>query len=303
MDPTEIGDVAVNPTVFTVLWILVVLVGAYVSTGALGFIFDHISNRFPARRLFFKRLQPLCQITIYSLSGYLVVKIISPEPTSMYAILGSMALAFGLAAQDLLKDLLGGIVVLIDRPFQVGDRINVDGQYGEVTSIGLRSTKMVTPEDSLVTVPNSTILSANISNTNAGAIDCQVVVSIYLPVYLNLRLLETIAREAVLTSKEAHLQKPFIVDVRDEFREAHMTLLKVRAYVFDTRYEESFATDLTARIKKELVDRGMLPPGVQPHVHRLGDEIVAQIDKIYQHNRLAFADSLVALGTELESKM
>ena len=131
--------------------------------------------------------------------------------------------------------------------------------YGEVVSIGLRSTKLVTPDDSLVTVPNSTILSSSISNTNAGALDCQVVVDIYMPALVALDEVEDIARGAVVTSKFAYLNKPVVVNVKDEFKEVHLTHLIIKAYVFDTRYESAFAADLTRHVKKELSRRKLIP--------------------------------------------
>ena len=243
-----------------ILWALVI-VGvaygfAYLSTALL----ERVSERFPAHRLLFKRLVPVLRLSIYAVTIYLIIKfIIDPKDESLYAILASMALALGLAAKDLLNDIIGGVVVLFDRSFQTGDRISAGGHYGEVVSIGLRSTKLVTPDDSLVTVPNSSILSSSVSNTNAGALDCQVVTDLYLPAQVDLEAVENIAREAVLTSKFAFLNKPVAVLVKDEFKEAQLTHLVVKAYVFDTRYESAFATDLTRRIKKEFFRRGLLP--------------------------------------------
>jgi small-conductance mechanosensitive channel len=248
----------IDITFAKVLFILVVLAMAWGTAYVLTFVLDRLAQRLPSHRLLFKRLVPILRLLIYAATIYLVITIVSPEETSLYAILGSMALALGLAAKDLLNDIIGGIVVLFDRSFQVGDRIGVGGQYGEVVSIGLRSTKIVTPDDSLVTVPNSTVLSSIVSNTNAGALDCQVVVDLYLPASLDLEQVESIAREAVLTSKMAYLNKPVVVNVKDEFKETYLTHLIVKAYVFDTRSENAFAADLTRRIKKELIRRGIV---------------------------------------------
>ena len=253
------GDASLNINITDIFMGLIVVGVAYGIAFATTALLERIAERFPAHRLLFKRLIPILRLSIYAVTIYLVINIVSPSPESLYAILASMALALGLAAKDLLNDIIGGVVVLFDRSFQTGDRIQADGHYGEVVSIGLRSTKLVTPDDSLVTVPNSTILSSSISNTNAGALDCQVVVDIYMPALVALDEVEDIARGAVVTSKFAYLNKPVVVNVKDEFEETHLTHLIIKAYVFDTRYESAFATDLTRRVKKELSRRCLLP--------------------------------------------
>ncbi len=249
----------INITVGKMLLLFFLVAFAYGANSSINFLLERLAQRLPAQRLLFKRLIPILRLFVYAITIYICVTIISPQRESLYAMLGSMALALGLAAKDLLTDIIGGIVVLFDRSFQVGDRIAVGGYYGEVVSIGLRSTKIVTIDDSLVTVPNSTVLSSAVSNTNAGAIDCQVVVDIYLPASSDLEQVETIASEAVLTSKLAYLNKPVVVNVKDEFKETYLTHLVVKAYVFDTRYENAFAADLTRRIKKELARRELTP--------------------------------------------
>ncbi|MGY8823775.1 MAG: mechanosensitive ion channel family protein [Candidatus Latescibacterota bacterium] len=262
MDPSAIitaSDAGFNITFSKIFLALSIFAAAYGLAYSLTFLLERTAERLIAHRLLFKRLIPVLRLAIYGVTIYLVIVVVSPQEAQLYAILGSMALALGLAAKDLLNDIIGGVVVLFDRSFQTGDRILVGGHYGEVVSIGLRSTKIVTPDDSLVTVPNSSILSSTVSNTNAGAIDCQVVVDIYLPTAADLEVAEGIAREAVLTSKYTYLSKPVVVNVKDEFKETYLSHLIVKAYVFDTRYENAFAADLTRRIKKELVHRNLLP--------------------------------------------
>lgn len=262
MDPTLIDPTVggkMDITFGKVVFALLVIAAVYGVTFASTYLLERIAERFPSYRLLVKRLIPILRLAIYVTGAYIAVRIISPEQESLYAMLASMALALGLAAKDLLNDIIGGIVVLFDRSFQTGDRISADGHYGEVVSIGLRSTKLVTPDDSLVTVPNSAILSSSVSNTNAGALDCQVVVDIFLPAITDLEVVENLAREAVLTSKYAYLNKPIAINVKDEFEETYLSRLMVKAYVFDTRYENAFAADLTRRIKKALLQGGLIP--------------------------------------------
>jgi len=73
-------------------------------------------------------------------------------------------LALGLAGQETVANLIGAIVILLDKPFRIGDRIQLDGVDGVVESIGLRSTRIRNLDGHVVTVPNKTLTNATITN-------------------------------------------------------------------------------------------------------------------------------------------
>jgi small-conductance mechanosensitive channel len=151
-------------------------------------------------------------------------------------------------------------VIVFDQPFQVGDKISVSGTYGEVVSIGLRSTRITTPDDNLVSVPNAQVVDGQVSNANAGALDCQVVTDLYLPGWVDEIKAKQIAHEAAASSKYVYLEKPIVVIVKDEFKETFVTHLKVKAYVLDTRYEFLLVSDVTERARRAFREEGLLQP-------------------------------------------
>ena len=77
---------------------------------------------------------------------------------------GIAGAALALASQDFLSNFLGGVVITIDKPFKVGDRIMVDTYYGDVLMIGTRSTRIRTIDGKLVTIPNNKITSNSVMN-------------------------------------------------------------------------------------------------------------------------------------------
>ncbi|TMF57753.1 MAG: mechanosensitive ion channel, partial [Chloroflexi bacterium] len=77
---------------------------------------------------------------------------------------GVFALAFGLAFQDILKNFLAGIFLLLERPFRIGDEIMVDGRTGIVEDVQFRTTTMRTMDGEEVLVPNSIVFSQTIVN-------------------------------------------------------------------------------------------------------------------------------------------
>jgi MscS family membrane protein len=84
--------------------------------------------------------------------------------TGLLASLSIGGLAVGLAAQDTLSNLFGAVALFADKPFRVGDRIQLDSIDGSVEAIGLRSTRIRNLDGHLVTVPNRTMANANLTN-------------------------------------------------------------------------------------------------------------------------------------------
>jgi small-conductance mechanosensitive channel len=86
--------------------------------------------------------------------------------TGFAAALGIGGLAFSLAARDTIADAIAGFIILVDRPFRIGDRIEIQGvdTWGDVTDIGLRTTRIRTRDNRMVIVPNSVIGANQVIN-------------------------------------------------------------------------------------------------------------------------------------------
>jgi len=84
--------------------------------------------------------------------------------TSFLAVFGAASLAIGLALKDSLSNIGAAVLIIIFRPFRVGDFIEAAGASGTVEEINLFSTIMATPDNKTITIPNSSIISSNITN-------------------------------------------------------------------------------------------------------------------------------------------
>ena len=226
---------------------------------------DSLGERFADRRLQLKQVSALARFVIYlALIGLTASSVLRLEPGALLAVAGSIGVAFGFAFKDLLASLMAGVILLFDRPFQVGDRVSYGPWYGEVKEIGLRSVRLVTLDDNLVTIPNSNFLSDAVASANAGALDCMVVVPFYLAAAEDFVRGRELVEEAAFTSPYVYLEKPVITLVSDEFLgERFVTIVRLKAYVLDARFEKTFASDVTQRVKDAFRAAGLRGPDQQ----------------------------------------
>lgn len=109
-------------------------------------------------------LRRLSKIVLIFIAAIIVLDKFGYNVTSLVAGLGIGGLAVALAAQETLSNVFGGITILTDKPFSLGDRVKVAGTEGFVKEIGMRSTKITTLDGSELVVPNSNIAKDIIEN-------------------------------------------------------------------------------------------------------------------------------------------
>jgi MscS family membrane protein len=101
--------------------------------------------------------------------SYILLDIWGINPVGLLASAGIVGIAVGFAAKDTLANLFSGVFILADRPYKLGDYVNLDtGERGKVTHIGIRSTRILTRDDIEVTVPNAVIGNTKVVNESGG---------------------------------------------------------------------------------------------------------------------------------------
>jgi len=232
---------------------LLIIVLTYLFLRVVSGLLTVWGERTTRHRVTIKGFIPVVRIVVWIGSfSFIIVAIFRPPMASVLAISASIGVAVGFAAQDLLKNIFGGIIIIIDKPFQIGDKIQIGTHYGEVTGIGLRSTRLVTPSDNLVTVPNSEVMSNAVANANSGEENCQVVTEIYLPLSADIAHIRHIALEAAQVSRYVFLNKPVVVLFsQEDVGQKVLLKVKVKAYVNDLRNEFLFQSEITEVLTKE----------------------------------------------------
>ena len=124
----------------------------------------------------------ILNIVIIILSVYFIFSAWHVDMTAWLASAGIVGIAVGFAAKDTLANLFSGVFIMADTPYKIGDFIVLDtGERGEVTHIGIRSTRILTRDDVEVTIPNSVIANTKITNESGGPHEkyrCRVAVGV-----------------------------------------------------------------------------------------------------------------------------
>ena len=243
-----------------IFWSIVIFILGYFAIRFLSRLLESIAERWTNLRLSIKGIVPIVRIFGWTLIIYFVIaNIFEPPIETLIAFTASAGIAIGFASQDILKNIFGGIMILFDRPFQVGDKIEVGSYYGEVVRIGLRTVRIVTPDDSLVSIPNSEIVNQSVSNANAGESNCQVVAEFFLPPDIDLIKAKKIAYRAAAVSSYIYLNKPIAIIIKNEIHQGRSLLkMRLKAYVLDIRYEFPFMSEMTEIVMNEILKYGLV---------------------------------------------
>lgn len=223
-----------------------------------------ISNQFAQRRMLLQKLQSFFQFFVYMSTGISVFLFSFRIDERVLALIGgTIAVSVGFALKDLTASFVAGLTIMIDRPFQVGDRVTFEGHYGDITVIGLRSVQMQTLSDDIITIPNNKFLNDVVSSGNYGELDMQVVIPFYIGLDQDIELARELIQESASSSRYIHLPKPVAVVIEQVITDNYLAIkLTCKVYVVDTKFEKMFVSDITLRVMKEFRSNQILPPTI-----------------------------------------
>lgn len=268
---SEIQSLAKIGDLFNVGKILLLILGM-----TLLWFFVHVINKtserfsakFPSRRLLMLQVVTVLSFMIYIVGGSIIIYgVLDPTKELLIALGGSAAVAVGLALKDLVSSLVAGLILLFDRPFQVGDRVTFGSTYGEIRSIGLRAVRLVTLDDNIVTIPNARFMTDVVASGNAGALDMMVCTDFYVALDADLHLARDLVYEILVTSRYIYLKKPVEVVVTERVLAERLAVeLKAKAYVLDVKFEKAFQSDTVLRVEQAFLQKGIQRPHKDPRI-------------------------------------
>lgn len=243
---------------------LIVIVAAWVILRFADRVVERLGIVFADRRLLIQKINAFFHFGVYITTIVCTVLLSFRISKEILVILGGTgAVAMGFALKDLAASTLAGIMIMFDRPFQVGDRITFGEQYGDVIAIGLRSVKLQTLDDSTVTIPNNMFLNQVTSCGNYGVVDMQIMVDFHIGMDQDAVKARDIIQEVASNARFVYLPKPIKVIVAQWVMDNCIALrLRLKAYVLDTKYEKDFETDVTLHVMKLFKEHRIHPPAV-----------------------------------------
>jgi small-conductance mechanosensitive channel len=249
------GGLAASVFVIAAAWILLRFTARLV---------DQLGTAFGDYRLTLQKFSAFFRFGVFFATIYSVILLSLDISREMLTILGgTAAVAVGFAMKDLVASLVAGVTIMFDRPFQVGDRVTFAGQYGDILSIGLRSVKLRTLDDSMVTIPNNMLLNEVTTCGNYGVLNMQLMIDFLIGIDQDVHRAREIVLEAAVTSNFIYLTNPVEVLVSQVVTGGHVALqLRLKAYVLDTVFEKAFETDVTLRVMDTFRAEGIRPPAI-----------------------------------------
>ena len=218
----------------------------------------------------------LTKLVYYSLMAFVVLAVLNLfgiQTTSFIAVLGAAGLAVGLALQGTLSNFSAGVMLLVFRPFQLGDYIDAGGTAGTVKEIGIFATTLHSPDNVRIVVPNSAIYGQTIKNFSANDTRRNdMVVGVSYDDDLN-KVTEIINR--VVAADARVLKDPEPVIAVSEMADSSVNFI-VRPWCKKEDYW-GLRFDLTKALKEELEAGGCSIPYPQQdvHMHQVGSSSAA----------------------------
>jgi small conductance mechanosensitive channel len=185
------------------------------------------------------------------------------EMTSFIAILGAAGLAFGMALSGTLQNFAGGVIILVFKPYKVGDYIEAAGYAGSVTEIRIFNTILKTPDNKVIIIPNSSLAGNSMTNYSAEPtrrVDFKFGIGYQDDIDKAKSVLKRLA-----DADERILKDPAVFIAVSEMADSSVNLI-VRAWVETANYWPVYF-DMTEKVKKTFDAEGISIPFPQRDVH------------------------------------
>ena len=155
-------------TLNALLPVVVLLVVGVIVIKAILKLIDKTMEKSPLDKAAVTLLKSVAKAVLYVLLALMVAEKLGIDVTGVVALASVASLAVSLSLQDMLGNLIGGFTLLSKHPFKAGDFVDVAGQSGVIQSIDLSYTKLATPDNKIISIPNSAVVSSQIVNYSSA---------------------------------------------------------------------------------------------------------------------------------------
>ncbi|MBD5468734.1 MAG: mechanosensitive ion channel family protein [Lachnospiraceae bacterium] len=260
----ELADKALHFGLKVVFAIVTFLIGVQVIK-LIRRIVQKALTRANAEKGVLQFLDSLLKVVLYVILVFLIATSFGVSVAGVVTLLGSAGVAIGLSLQGSLSNLAGGVLILLLKPFKVGDYIIEDtkGNEGTVTEIQMFYTKLTTPDGKVIVLPNGTLANNSLTNVTANP-ERRVDLKIGIAYSADLKKAKEVAEQVVRTQEHILQEQPVMVFV-DSLGDSEV-VLGVRCYVPNSDYWD-VRWALTERLKLAFDENGIEIPFPQLDVH------------------------------------
>ncbi len=201
--------------------------------------------------------ETVLQFFVYSIGILVALSATGVQTGAVLASLGVVGLTIGFALRDTLSNIISGLLIFIDRPFTIGDLVEIDGKYGRVDRISLRTTRVVTPDGKMLAVPNAEVMNKTVTSyTNFPNIRLDVAVTV--AVHENIEHVRSILLGLVENNPD-YLSIPapnvVVTDLND-----YNVALELRVWLEDERKHIQKRFELREQVFTTLIEKGVDMP-------------------------------------------
>ena len=165
MDLTPVQDAFANKMYrIFIIWLVATAIAAIFESRSQILDKANLPINIKRNSIFLSMAGKLIKIVLYIIAGYLSLKEFGFDLGGVATGIGIGSAVLAIAMQDLVKETFAGVLLFMDKPFEIGDWIEVNGTSGAVEDLSLRSTRIRTANDTIVTIANDTLISENIVN-------------------------------------------------------------------------------------------------------------------------------------------
>ena len=178
-------EIALAYLTATVLPAAAILVAGIFAIRIVGKIITTALNKSKLEKAAHSLILSVANVALFVLLGLIVATKLGIDVTSIVALASVLTLAVSLALQNIMSNVIGGFTILSTQPFHSGDYVEIAGQAGTVAEINMSYTKLSTPDNKLISIPNSAVVAAQIVNYSAAdtrRVDFNVTASYDAPV-------------------------------------------------------------------------------------------------------------------------
>ena len=201
------NEILANLTVAALLPALVLLVVGILVIRAVMKLVDKSLAKSKLEKAATSLIRSLLKVMLYVLLGLMVASKLGIDVTGIVALASVASLALSLSLQDALSNIIGGFMLLSNHPFHSGDYVEIAGQAGVVQTIDITYTKLSTPDNKTISIPNSAVVASQIVNYSTSGtrrVDINVSASYDTPIEtVKAALLEAAKHDAVTDTPAA----------------------------------------------------------------------------------------------------